>query len=300
MSHIYPIPLPSLAPGSSPPPRTDDYHQPIHRQLEHQQPNFPSYNQKQDEHFTTMSHPDYYYPHQNPYYTYSFIPQQEQQPTPTQQMHSSPNYYIPPQDYSDLEYKYSEQQPIIYVAPTETPSPKRLAKSASNDSLNSVSSISSTASSLSSNWSVASSAPPTPSFLDSSDAATTPSPCHYYNYSVPPQIDTYIDQSSLFPPLSPKRHSISSTTSSLHTSASLNSTTTTATSSPPPSSPPQPPKPRPYACTTCPKTFARNQDLKRHLVTHIPGYKPFRCDLCGTGFTRSDAVRRHLKARRCM
>ncbi|KNC97619.1 uncharacterized protein SPPG_07087 [Spizellomyces punctatus DAOM BR117] len=75
-------------------------------------------------------------------------------------------------------------------------------------------------------------------------------------------------------------------------------------SSPPPL-PPPPPSPaaqkvRTFHCQTCPKSFARKQDLKRHIVTHMPGYKPFRCYNCGTGFTRSDAVHRHLKARRCM
>ncbi|TPX70186.1 hypothetical protein SpCBS45565_g01883 [Spizellomyces sp. 'palustris'] len=71
-------------------------------------------------------------------------------------------------------------------------------------------------------------------------------------------------------------------------------------SSPPPRPPSPAPKVRTFHCQTCPKSFARKQDLKRHIVTHMPGYKPFRCYNCGTGFTRSDAVHRHLKARRCM
>ncbi|KAJ3114864.1 hypothetical protein HK098_007160 [Nowakowskiella sp. JEL0407] len=55
-----------------------------------------------------------------------------------------------------------------------------------------------------------------------------------------------------------------------------------------------------FKCQTCSKSFSRKQDLKRHVVTHIDGFKPYVCDICQMKFTRSDALSRHVKSQRCM
>ncbi|KAJ3040152.1 hypothetical protein HDV00_011372 [Rhizophlyctis rosea] len=56
-------------------------------------------------------------------------------------------------------------------------------------------------------------------------------------------------------------------------------------------------QPRSFHCPSCPKSFLRKQDLKRHEVTHAER-RPFGCG-CGVRFTRSDALQRHVRARRC-
>ena len=48
-----------------------------------------------------------------------------------------------------------------------------------------------------------------------------------------------------------------------------------------------------FACTFCPKDFARPDHLTRHLTVHS-GAKPHYCHLCRKGFPRPDKLRQHL------
>ncbi|KAF9051121.1 hypothetical protein BDZ89DRAFT_1056991 [Hymenopellis radicata] len=51
--------------------------------------------------------------------------------------------------------------------------------------------------------------------------------------------------------------------------------------------------PRAFTCDTCPLSFHRQHDLKRHEKTHS-GSKPYTCNGgCGKTFTRKDALKRH-------
>jgi hypothetical protein len=53
---------------------------------------------------------------------------------------------------------------------------------------------------------------------------------------------------------------------------------------------------KPFRCTHCAATFARNHDLKRHLTLH--GKKAWKCMGCEKVFSRKDAIKRHKKALR--
>jgi len=48
---------------------------------------------------------------------------------------------------------------------------------------------------------------------------------------------------------------------------------------------------RPYRCTVCPASFARNHDLKRHIKLHDK--KAWKCEGCHKIFSRRDAIKRH-------
>jgi uncharacterized Zn-finger protein len=48
-------------------------------------------------------------------------------------------------------------------------------------------------------------------------------------------------------------------------------------------------KDRPFRCDSCPQSFNRNHDLKRHKRVH-PAVKPFPCKHCGKGYFRRDAL----------
>jgi len=48
---------------------------------------------------------------------------------------------------------------------------------------------------------------------------------------------------------------------------------------------------RPFRCSVCPASFARNHDLKRHLKLHDK--KAWRCEGCSKVFSRRDAIKRH-------
>ncbi|KAG6877831.1 hypothetical protein C0993_003493 [Termitomyces sp. T159_Od127] len=48
---------------------------------------------------------------------------------------------------------------------------------------------------------------------------------------------------------------------------------------------------RPYRCTFCPASFARNHDLKRHIKLH--DNKAWKCGGCLKIFSRRDAIKRH-------
>jgi hypothetical protein len=48
---------------------------------------------------------------------------------------------------------------------------------------------------------------------------------------------------------------------------------------------------RPFRCTICPASFARNHDLKRHVRLHDK--KAWRCEGCQKIFSRRDAIKRH-------
>ena len=48
---------------------------------------------------------------------------------------------------------------------------------------------------------------------------------------------------------------------------------------------------RPFRCSACPASFARNHDLKRHLKLHDK--KAWKCEGCSKVFSRRDAIRRH-------
>lgn len=47
---------------------------------------------------------------------------------------------------------------------------------------------------------------------------------------------------------------------------------------------------RPYRCDTCPGSFNRNHDLKRHKRIHL-AVKPYPCEFCGKAFSRTDALK---------
>ncbi|KIH87802.1 DNA binding protein regulatory protein AmdX [Sporothrix brasiliensis 5110] len=51
-------------------------------------------------------------------------------------------------------------------------------------------------------------------------------------------------------------------------------------------------KPRPHVCTTCQRSFARLEHLKRHERSHTKE-KPFECDQCTRCFARRDLLLRH-------
>ncbi|PPQ87452.1 hypothetical protein CVT25_008189 [Psilocybe cyanescens] len=48
---------------------------------------------------------------------------------------------------------------------------------------------------------------------------------------------------------------------------------------------------RPFRCSVCPASFARNHDLKRHLKLHDK--KAWKCEGCHKIFSRRDAIKRH-------
>ncbi|CAK7209937.1 hypothetical protein SBRCBS47491_000614 [Sporothrix bragantina] len=56
--------------------------------------------------------------------------------------------------------------------------------------------------------------------------------------------------------------------------------------------PPKTDKPRPHVCTTCQRSFARLEHLKRHERSHTKE-KPFQCDHCTRCFARRDLLLRH-------
>lgn len=51
-------------------------------------------------------------------------------------------------------------------------------------------------------------------------------------------------------------------------------------------------KPRPFTCTTCTRSFARLEHLKRHERSHTKE-KPFQCPVCERSFARRDLLLRH-------
>lgn len=56
--------------------------------------------------------------------------------------------------------------------------------------------------------------------------------------------------------------------------------------------PPKTDKPRPHVCTTCSRSFARLEHLKRHERSHTKE-KPFECPDCARCFARRDLLLRH-------
>lgn len=73
------------------------------------------------------------------------------------------------------------------------------------------------------------------------------------------------------------------------TKSSSSSVTTPAVPSFPP---PKSDKPRPHVCTTCMRSFARLEHLKRHERSHTKE-KPFECPSCTRCFARRDLLLRH-------
>ncbi|TID18273.1 DNA binding regulatory protein-like protein AmdX [Venturia nashicola] len=79
-------------------------------------------------------------------------------------------------------------------------------------------------------------------------------------------------------------------------SSVANVTDSTLATDPPTTKPPFPPpktdKPRPHMCTTCGRSFARLEHLKRHERSHTKE-KPFECPQCTRCFARRDLLLRH-------
>src|SRR5690349_12265968 len=81
----------------------------------------------------------------------------------------------------------------------------------------------------------------------------------------------------------------------MHISPTASVQTAKADSSQPPATPFPPPKtdkPRPHVCTTCTRSFARLEHLKRHERSHTKE-KPFECPQCSRCFARRDLLLRH-------
>jgi uncharacterized Zn-finger protein len=55
---------------------------------------------------------------------------------------------------------------------------------------------------------------------------------------------------------------------------------------------------RPFKCDTCPQSFNRNHDLKRHKRIHL-AVKPYPCPYCDKQFSRKDALKRHILVKGC-
>ncbi|KAH8880150.1 hypothetical protein GQ53DRAFT_618157, partial [Thozetella sp. PMI_491] len=55
---------------------------------------------------------------------------------------------------------------------------------------------------------------------------------------------------------------------------------------------------RPFKCDTCPQSFNRNHDLKRHKRIHL-AVKPYPCSYCEKSFSRKDALKRHRLVKGC-
>ncbi|KAJ9155603.1 hypothetical protein NKR23_g1716 [Pleurostoma richardsiae] len=55
---------------------------------------------------------------------------------------------------------------------------------------------------------------------------------------------------------------------------------------------------RPFRCDTCPQSFNRNHDLKRHQRIHL-AVKPYPCTFCDKAFSRKDALKRHRLVKGC-
>ncbi|KAI1624616.1 zinc finger protein ADR1 [Exophiala viscosa] len=68
--------------------------------------------------------------------------------------------------------------------------------------------------------------------------------------------------------------------------------TTSNTPAVPSFPPPKTDKPRPHVCTTCTRSFARLEHLKRHERSHTKE-KPFECPECTRCFARRDLLLRH-------
>lgn len=74
--------------------------------------------------------------------------------------------------------------------------------------------------------------------------------------------------------------------------ASVNGSTTSNVATTSIFPPPKTDKPRPHVCTTCMRSFARLEHLKRHERSHTKE-KPFECPECTRCFARRDLLLRH-------
>ena len=53
-------------------------------------------------------------------------------------------------------------------------------------------------------------------------------------------------------------------------------------------------KTKPFSCSSCTKTFSRQNRLKSHVMAHS-GEKPFICSLCSKSFTQSSSLKTHMQ-----
>lgn len=49
-----------------------------------------------------------------------------------------------------------------------------------------------------------------------------------------------------------------------------------------------------YQCNICNKTAVRNENFKRHMITHCKDSWKHKCSICDKTFSRSDSLKRHV------
>ena len=55
-------------------------------------------------------------------------------------------------------------------------------------------------------------------------------------------------------------------------------------------------KQKPFKCTVCSASFARNSHLTQHIESVHEGKKPFKCKICDAGFTAKQSLKWHISS----